>query len=70
MPRWCDRSELEIKYDQVWDEYIKLTKALAVADSALKEMQTRTAHMQSKHAGKLNRYTTEALEQIEKIKKD
>lgn len=41
--------------------------ALDCAVECLKEVQTRTAHMQSKHAGKLNRLTTEALNKIKSM---
>lgn len=40
---------------------------LLVAVECLKEVQTRTAHMQSKHAGKLNRLTTEELNKIKSM---
>ena len=75
MQRWCDRSELEIKYDQVWDEYIKLTKALEVAERALIQYVNglpiySNGHwvhtMSTEHSLKAK----EALTQIEKIKKE
>ena len=63
MPRWCDRSDLEIKYDQVWDEYNKAIKALEVAESAL-----RTAIGHEPFEGLEPRKCSEALEQINRIK--
>lgn len=75
MPKWCDRSELEIKYDQVWDEYIKLTNVLEIAES---QISTAVKYLKDDGSDKLENTEPEhqmfyglsyALSQIEKIKK-
>lgn len=79
LAKWCDRSDLEIKYDQVWDEYIKLTKALEVAEEKIQlacdpYRQKDLSQLASNPPRNGAVYDTqvmlqEALSQIEKIKK-
>ncbi len=67
--RLVEQLQLELKNKdavRLWNENEKLKALLAKAVEGLKEVQTRTAHMDSKHAGKINRYVTENLTEIKK----
>ena len=48
-------------------EWEKTKDKLDKAIEALKEVQTRSAHMESKHAGKINRYVTEFLRKLGEV---
>lgn len=61
---------MKIKYDQLLDEYIKVVKALEVAESALKKYKDTSVRGWSMEDKRKDIFVAEyALEQIEKIKK-
>lgn len=52
--------------ERLKSELAEKDAVLELAFKVLREAQTRTAHMQSKYAGKLNRFITEFLEKYRK----
>lgn len=63
--REASKEELTSRLSEAERQIQLLEKKLAKAIESLKEVQTRTAHMESKHALKLNRYVTLNLKELE-----
>lgn len=61
-PREQDGISLEQKNGSAWKHVIEYSALVALRDVVRKAMN-RTAHMQSKHAGELNRLLANALDE-------